>query len=247
MDFKQIGDSVLINGDCLEVMSLLIEQGVKVDAVIADIPYFQIVKNGWDNQWKSLDEYLKWVSECIVKCHSLLKDDASVLLFTGRQYNRKICNILDDFFEEKRIIIWARKRAFNNTRGKALASGYEPVCYYIKGNPVFNNIKILVDSKRQEYTKGLLKDGISLSDVWNDIPALPHNSKEKVNHPTQKPILLMERCVKMSTNECDTVLDFTMGSGTTGVACKHLNRKFIGIELDKGYFDIACKRIEEGK
>lgn len=57
----------------------------------------------------------------------------------------------------------------------------------------------------------------------------------------------MEYLVKTYTNEGDTVLDFTMGSGTTGVACKNLNRKFIGIELDKGYFDIACKRIEEGK
>lgn len=203
------------------------------------------MKDNWDNQWKSLDEYLQWITDCIKKCYMLLKEDSSVLLFTGRQYNRKICNILDEFFDEKRIIIWARKRAFNNTRGKALASGYEPICYYTKGNPIFNNIKFLVDNKRPEYTTGFLKDGISLSDVWNDIPALPHNSKEKVNHPTQKPIKLMERSIQMITNEGDIVLDFTMGSGTTGLACKHLNRKFIGIELDKGYFDIACKRIEE--
>jgi DNA modification methylase len=64
-------------------------------------------------------------------------------------------------------------------------------------------------------------------------------------HPTQKPVALMEDLIKTYTNEGDTVLDFTMGSGTTGVACKNTNRKFIGIELDKDYFNIAKDRIEE--
>ena len=64
-------------------------------------------------------------------------------------------------------------------------------------------------------------------------------------HPTQKPVALMEYLIKTYTNEGETVLDFTMGSGTTGVACKNLNRNFIGIELDKDYFEIAKKRINE--
>ena len=64
-------------------------------------------------------------------------------------------------------------------------------------------------------------------------------------HPTQKPVALMEYLILTYTNEGETVLDFTMGSGTTGVACKNLGRKFIGIELDQGYFDIAVKRIGE--
>jgi site-specific DNA-methyltransferase (adenine-specific) len=72
---------------------------------------------------------------------------------------------------------------------------------------------------------------------------LTGNSKQRV-HPTQKPVELMEYLVKTYTNENDTVLDFTMGSGTTGVACKNLKRSFIGIELDKDYFEIAKKRIE---
>jgi DNA modification methylase len=63
-------------------------------------------------------------------------------------------------------------------------------------------------------------------------------------HPTQKPIALLEYLIKTYTNEGDTVLDFTMGSGSTGVAAKNTNRKFIGIEMDKNYFDIAKNRIE---
>ena len=84
-----------------------------------------------------------------------------------------------------------------------------------------------------------------MSDVWTDIPALPHNSKEKVNHPTQKPIKLMERLVSLFTNENDTILDFCMGSGSTGIACNNLNRNFIGIEKDINYFNLAKERLYE--
>ena len=69
--------------------------------------------------------------------------------------------------------------------------------------------------------------------------------KEKTKHPTGKPVALMEYLIRTYTNEGETVLDFTMGSGTTGVAAKNLCRNFIGIELDQGYFDTAFKRIGE--
>ena len=84
-----------------------------------------------------------------------------------------------------------------------------------------------------------------LTNVWYDIPPLVPWSKERVKHPTQKPVTLMERCVKLWSNKNDTILDFTMGSGSTGVACQNLNRNFIGIELDKKYFEIAEKRLNE--
>ena len=85
----------------------------------------------------------------------------------------------------------------------------------------------------------------ALTNVWYDISPIVPWSSERVNHPTQKPIQLMERCVDIWTNKGDLVLDFTMGSGSTGVACLNLNRKFIGIELDENYFNIAKQRIEE--
>jgi site-specific DNA-methyltransferase (adenine-specific) len=234
----------LYNDDCLEVMNYLIEKDVKVDSIITDIPYYQVVNDDWDNQWKCESDYLAWVERCVECCSKLLKDNGSILLFTGRQHNRKVCNILDNYFEEKRTIIWARKRSFNTTRGNALTSGYEPICYYTKGTPVFNNLKIKVDSKRKEYKSGTLKNGVSLSDVWSDISALPHNSKEKVAHPTQKPLKLIERCILMTTNEGDTVLDFTMGSGTTCIACIKTNRNFIGVEINTDYFTIVTERIK---
>ena len=231
----------LYNNDCLDILG----QIEHIDHIVVDLPYFNIVKNDFDNQWKTLDEYLNWVKECFSLIIPKLNEKSNIIVFTSRQYNRHICSILDDMgLIEKRIIIWARKRGFNNTRGKALASGYEPICYYSKSDKgVFNNIKIKVNSNRPEYTTGKLKDGITLSDVWTDISALPHNSKEKTDHPTQKPLALMERIINCFTNEGDTVLDFCMGSGTTGVACMNLNRNFIGIEKYKEYFDIAEQRL----
>ena len=235
-------NSILFNGDCLKIMKEL--DAKSVDCIITDIPYYQVVDDDWDNQWKNAEEYLDFVHNCIKEFDRILKDDASIIMFTGRQYNRYIALLLDKYFDEKRIIIWSRKRAFNNTRGKALASGYEPICYYTKGNPTFNNIKIKSQSKRKEYTSGTLKDGVSLSDVWSDIPALPHNSKEKVKHSSQKPIALMERCIQLCSNEGDTVLDAFMGSGSTGVACKNLNRNFIGIEANTKHFLLSKQRID---
>lgn len=233
----------LYHGDCLIEMNKIADKSI--DALITDIPYFNVVDEKWDNQWKTEKEYLNWFENFIQIVNSKLKDNSSLIIFTSRQMNRKICYILDKYFEEKRIIIWVRKRGFNNTRGNSLASGYEPIAYYTKGKGTFNNLKIKVDSKRKEYTEGFLKDGICLSDVWSDISALPHNSKEKVNHPTQKPIKLMKRCIEMITNENDIVLDPFMGSGSCGVACSTTNRNFIGIEKDDKYFEIAENRIKE--
>lgn len=234
--------NLLIHGDCIAEMKKLKSQSI--DAIITDIPYFGVLNDDWDNQWKNTEEYLDFIHCCIKEFDRILKDNSTIMMFTGRQYNRHIALLLDKYFEEKRIIIWSRKRAFNNTRGKALASGYEPICYYAKGKPIFNNIKIKPNSNRKEYVSGTLKDGVSLSDVWSDIPALPHNSKEKVKHSSQKPIALMERCISICTSESDIVLDPFMGSGSTGVACKNLNRSFIGIEADKEHFLLSQNRIQ---
>lgn len=234
----------LYNEDCITGIRNKLKDN-SIDCVVCDLPYFGVVDADFDNKWENEDDYLKWVESLVIQYVRVLKPGGSVFLFTSRQLNRKICNILDRYLMEKRIIIWARKRGFNNTRGHALASGYEPIAYYVKGGdePVFNNIKIKPDTKRKEYTEGMLKEGVSLSDVWTDISALPHNSKEKTEHPTQKPIKLMERIIEMSSNEGDTVLDGCMGSGSTGVACLNLNRNFIGFEVDGKYFRIAEDRI----
>lgn len=225
----------IILSDALIVLERL--NNNSVDAIVTDLPYYNVVKDSWDNQWKSKKEYLDWVKLHIIEFNRILKPGGNCIIFTSRQYNRNISSMLDEYFMEKRIIIWKRKRGFNNTRGKSLASGYEPICYYTKGNTgTFNNIKIFPNTDRKEYVSGILRNGITLSDVWDDIPALPHNSKEKTElpykHSTQKPLKLMERIILLFSNAGDVILDPFAGSGTTGEACILHNRKFIMIDND---------------
>lgn len=232
----------IYNEDCVEGMSEIPTESI--DCIVCDIPYYKVVKDDFDNQWKSEEEYLDWIRDVIRESYRVLKDNGNIFLFTSRQLNRKVCNILDEYFNEKRIIIWCRKRGFNNTRGHALASGYEPIAYYCKGEKgVFNNIKVIPKTDRKEYTEGILKDGITLSDVWTDISALPHNSKEKVDHPTQKPVSLIERIINIGSIEDDIVLDMCMGSGTTAIAAINTCRRFIGFEKDEKFYKIAEERI----
>ncbi len=234
----------IYHGDCLDIMKDIPDN--YVNHIICDLPFFQVVKDEWDNQWANEKEYIDWCREIIIEYKRIIKDNGNLFLFTGRQYNRKIATILDEFFNEKRIIIWARKRNFNNTRGRALASGYEPICYYCNGQDgIFNNIKVKPDTKRKEYVDGFLKDGITLSDVWSDIPALPHNSKEKLPHSTQKPQKLIERLIQIGTNEGDLILDNCSGSGTLGVECIKNNRDFIMIEQNEDYYNMSLKRIDD--
>lgn len=236
----------IIHGDCILEINKM--QKNSIDHLITDIPYYQIITNDWDNQWKSQKDYLQWMNEFFVSVNKVLKPDANLIVFTGRQLNRKIAILMDNLFIEKRIIIWGRKRNFNNTRGKALSSGYQPICYYSKSkNSVFNNLKIKSDSKRKEYTEGILSSGICLSDLWNDIPALSHNNKEKTSHPTQKPVVLMQRCILMCSNPEQTILDPFAGSGSTGVAAQITNRNCIMIQQSKQYYDIMQERFKDIK
>ena len=238
----------LYHNDCIDILKNMVDNNVVVDHIICDLPYFQVIKDDFDNQWNSVESYVDWFNSLLQYIKQIIKPGGNIILFCSRQNMWRMCRMLyENGFEENRTIIWARKRGFNNTRGKALASGYEPILFWSNGKSnTFNNIKIKVDSNRPEYKTGILKDGITLSDVWTDIPALPHNAKEKVNHPTQKPIKLMERIVSLFTNEGDTILDFCMGSGSTGVACKNLNRNFIGVEKDLNYFNISKERLNYG-
>jgi len=144
----------------------------------------------------------------------------------------------------------------NNSAGFATAK--------IRPMAICEDVLVFGDRKVNYYpqmTKGKMrkKGGYGASDNYGIVPTVSVNddyypknlieignaSQKGKNHPTQKPVALMEYLIRTYTNEGDTVLDFTMGSGTTGVACKNLNRNFIGIELDSEYFKIAEKRINE--
>jgi site-specific DNA-methyltransferase (adenine-specific) len=128
-------------------------------------------------------------------------------------------------------------------------SDFEDVMVFYRSQPTYNPQGLVPFGKvtRRGGNGGCYGDsGKSNLQEFTNYPrrTLDIASEGKTVHPTQKPVALMEYLIKTYTNEGETVLDFTMGSGTTGVAAKNLNRSFIGIELDPDYFQIAKKRIE---
>lgn len=215
----------LYNNDYREILP------ITVDCIIADVPY-NIGFDDWDNSFV-LDVELLYKS---------LKDGGNLILFQGWS---TVCNTIlscNELFILRNWIIWDRIKGRGSKYN--LVSTREDILWYSKGdnytyNPQISNIKKVTGGmgiRNMELNR-------KLSNVWYDISPIVPWSKERVNHPTQKPIELMLRLVNLFSNKGDTVLDFTMGSGSTGVACKLSNRNFIGIEIDKDYFDIAQERI----
>ena len=252
MKTVKIGNCLLINGDCQEVMKQLIEQGIKVDAVICDPPY------GTSRcKWDSIISFDKmW--ECIKK---LRKQYSPIILFGKEPFSSLLrCSNINEF---KYDWIWKKDTKSNFPQApyqplnnleiiSVFSDGYAR--YGDKKMPYYPQMidgevyKIPKESKTTSIFAENHKNGIYKHKERDTSLRYPYNMLEfKTDkshlHPTQKPIELLEYLVKTYTKEGDTVLDFTMGSGTTGVACKNLNRNFIGIELDEKYFNIAKDRI----
>ena len=226
----------LYHDDCFCRLQKFVKDNRIFDAIIADIPY-NINYAEWDSVF-NLEKLLPFLK-------SVLKSSGNLIIFNGWSNVCKTKELLDQYFIIQDWIIYDRIKG----RGakKHLVSTREDILWYSNGKDyTFNKIPSNIKKK----TGGLgMKNGTpyrALSNVWTDISLVVPWSKERVDHPTQKPIQLMERCVKLWTNENDTVLDFTMGSGTTGIACKNLNRNFVGIEINKNYFDMAEMRINRG-
>lgn len=242
----------LINNDCLKVLPTIPNKSI--DLILTDPPY-GTTQCKWDfiipfePMWKELKR--------------IIKDNGCIVLFGTEPFSSylRLSNI--KWF--KYDWIWQK----NNTTGFSLAKkqpmrNHEIISVFYKKQPIYNFIKELrlmndKSKKRMNYSFSTLKGKNVLQNSLKKKRYVPTNkqlsypksvkffksiSNNCRKHPTQKPIELCEYLIKTYTNENDTVLDFTMGSGSTGVACKNLNRKFIGIEKDKKYFNIAKERIE---
>ena len=239
----------LYNADCLEIMSQLEENSI--DFILCDLPYGMLKSDTltWDNVIpfdKLWEQY-----------NRVLKDTGCVALFSSGLFTVDLINSNRKDFKYK--LIWEK----NVPTGMASAKYrpmkyYEEICIFYKKQPVYNPIMkpregkgkacynydhYCGDSNHLKLNKQKKKydpDWVQPSDVlkFNVVP----NRNGKL-HPTQKPVELLEYLIKTFTNEGDTVLDNCMGSGSTGEACNNTNRNFIGIELDKNYFEIASKRL----
>lgn len=237
----------LYNGDCLEIMRTLEDKSI--DAIITDLPY-GTTKCAWDviipfdKMW---EQYLR-----------VVKDNAPIILFGQEPFSSLLR--LSQLKLFKYDIYWEKERLTNITQvknrpGKTVEvisvfyrsqPTYNPQMVEYSGKPVINSVKYGVLGKLSDTSEHKVKE---YNDTGERYPTQVWRYKRDIQrsnlHETQKPVELMEALVRTYTNEGDTVLDSCMGSGTTGVACKKNNRDFVGIELNKDYFDIAEKRIAD--
>ena len=246
----------LYHGDCLEVMDRLIEAGITVDMVLTDPPY-GTTGCKWDTIIP-LDEMWE-------RLNKLIKPNGAICLFSIEPFGSllRVSNIKNYRYDWQ----WFKSKSGNfMMANKQPHKRVEYINVFYSKQPTYNPLKIKNpngEEMRSKYKPSKQKDKyigqVSVDDEYTKysenyepdkllpISLLKFKNVNKPLHPTQKPVDLLEYLIKTYTNEGELVLDFTMGSGSTGVACMNLNRKFIGIELDEKYFDIAKDRIENNK
>ena len=251
----------LYNGDCLKIMDELISQNIKVDAIITDPPYGTTAC-----KWDSVIDF----KEMWKRLNLLIKSNGAVVLFGSEPFSSalRMSNIKNYKYD------WKYKKqqgtGFLNAKKQPLRN-IEDICVFYHKQSTYNPQMRIVKIKEKHIVKANvnnLNDYVYRNDIigkteWKDngeryplqtLENLYDNSRfdsskqtRTERHPTQKPIKLMEYLIKTYTKENEIVLDFTMGSGSTGVACLNVNRKFIGIEKDEKYFKLAKNRIENHK
>ena len=189
------------------------------------------------------------------RLNKLIKDNGAIVLFGSEPFSSALR--MSNIKNYKYDWVWEKEQGSNYAVVKYMPFKVtENISVFSMKtntyNPQMGVGRLYKDTRRKRNLEQSTKQ-TTKKEINNKGTRYPRNKLYFVNdtkkgnsfHPTQKPVALMEYLIKTYTNENETVLDFTMGSGTTGVACKNLNRKFIGIELDKGYFEIAKNRIEQ--
>ena len=234
----------LIQGDCLEKMKDIPDGSI--DMILCDLPYGTTACK-WDViiPFDPLWEQYK----------RIIKDNGAIVLTASQPFTSAL--VMSNVKMFRHSWIWEKTRPANFMNAKYQPMKYhEEILVFGKVKVIYNPIKFLGnrnhaskerDGKSNIYNIRENKCGVDINDLKYPSSIIKIKSTDSTQnfHPTQKPVALFEYLIRTYTNEGDLVLDNCMGSGTTGVACKNLNRNFIGIELDPEYFKIAEKRINE--
>ena len=240
-----IGNCTLYRGDCLEVMPSL-PLG-SIDMVMADLPYGTTAC-----KWDSVIPF-----EPLWACYrAACKKNAAIVLTASQPFTSALVLSQPDMFRYEWI--WRKGQGTNPRVCKVqpLKSHENVAVFYQIAPRYYPQMGAGAPYRGFKTTTGATIGSVysgSVDSVHRDNPegtrypktVLDVKSDRHGFHPTQKPVALMEYLIRAYTNEGETVLDNTMGSGTTGVACVNTGRKFVGIEMDEAYFEIACNRIRK--
>lgn len=230
----------LYNGDCLEIMKTIPDKSV--DFILCDLPYGTTAC-----KWDSIIPF----EELWEQYTRITKENSVIALFSTQPFTTKVINSNINNFK----YTWYWKK--NNVTGFAFAK-YQPlrciedICIFYK-HVNYRPQGLIKLEKAKKSKRGNIEDDIYDATLTKEYVSKYTNfpkqflvfKNEFGLHPTQKPVALLEYLIKTYTDEGQTVLDNCMGSGSTGVACINTNRKFIGIEKDNKYFEIAKERIQE--
>jgi DNA modification methylase len=239
----EAGNSLLFQGDCLTVLPQL--PAGSVDMVFADLPYGVTA-----NKWDTVIPFGPLWAELL----RVGKRNCAYVFTATQPFATALINSQPKLFRYD--LVWDKTRAasFAYANHRPLAS-HESVLVFAHQGTVYNPQKTTGHApvkSRTSYVKssngGPMPIGKPSDDTRFPLSILPvkrEDMRNKNGHPTQKPVALLEWLVKTYSNPGDVVLDPTMGSGTTGVACANTGRVFVGVEKDASYFDVACKRIAE--
>ena len=235
-----VSGSALVNADCFDIFPYIKDKSVNL--ILADLPY-GTTKCKWDSV---IDLDLLWK-----QYKRIIKDNGAIVLTASQPFTTKLISSNYEMFRYEWI--W-EKTLFSNFAlvKKQPAKLHENILVFYKKQPIYNpqmqDGKPYTDKPRKR-TMGVIGDAIGMKKaIENKGERYPSsvqkysNGNNGTQHPTQKPLELMKYLIKTYTNEGDIVLDNTMGSGTTCLAAKELNRKFIGIEKEPKYYEIACQR-----
>ncbi|MCL4154108.1 UNVERIFIED_CONTAM: hypothetical protein GTU68_053897 [Idotea baltica] len=247
-------DHLIYNGDAIKVLESKIEDN-SIDLIFIDPPY-NIGKdfNGRKDKWEKDQDYLDWCYTWIDLCLLKLKDTGSFYIMTSTQFIPYFDIYLRDKITILSRLIWSYDSSGVQAKN-FFGSMYEPMLFCVKDNKnyTFNCKDILVEAKTGakrkliDYRKKPPQPYNTKKvpgNVW-EFPRVRYRMAEYENHPTQKPIAFLERIIKASSNEGDTVLDPFSGTFTTCYVAKSLNRKSIGIEIDEEYTKIGLRRVLE--
>jgi site-specific DNA-methyltransferase (adenine-specific) len=242
------GDCQLMFGDCLERMKDIADKSV--DMVLCDLPYGVLNKSNPSAKWDSIIPF-----EPLWKQYKrITKPNAAIVLFSQGMFTANLMMSNPTWWRYN--LVWKkgnRVSGFLNANRQPMRN-HEDICVFSSGQTIYNPQFSL--GKFNHNIGGGTPSKVRCYGNFTPNPTVKTNKKyplsvlnfekehSKQYHPTQKPVALLEYLIKTYSNEGEMVLDNTMGSGSTGVACVNTNRKFIGIEMDENYYDISCKRIK---
>ena len=239
-----VSGSALVLGDCLEVMKYIPSKSVQL--ILADLPYGTTACK-WDS---IIDLSLLWE-----QYKRIIKDNGAIVLTASQPFTTKLISSNYEMFKYEWI--WEKDGGSNFATVKYMPmKEHENIVVFSKGKILYNEqrqerigsrkgkVTKTIDSGRKDSVYGTQEGGLEMIVPKLRCPrSIQRFARERGKHPTQKPLELMKYLIKTYTNESDMVLDNTMGSGTTCLAAKELNRKFIGIEKEQKYYDIAVGRV----